>query len=60
IIEDTVPKMTVDDFAVSACHNKLNVDIAAALKKVADVRHVGLEKVKLVRTAEKETVLLEA
>jgi small subunit ribosomal protein S3Ae len=32
----------------------------AAFKKVIRVRHVGLEKLKLVRTADKETKLLEA
>jgi small subunit ribosomal protein S3Ae len=32
----------------------------AAFKKVIRVRHVGLEKVKLIRTAEKEITLLEA
>jgi small subunit ribosomal protein S3Ae len=32
----------------------------AAFKKVIRVRHVGLEKVKLIRTANEETILLEA
>ena len=37
-----------------------NSDIMAAAKKVIRIRHVGLEKVKLIRTAEKEIALLEA
>ena len=39
---------------------KINSDIMAAAKKVIRMRHVGLEKVKLVRTAEAEIALLEA
>jgi hypothetical protein len=41
-------------------YSKINSDIMAAFKKVIRVRHVGLEKVKLVRTADKETKLLVA
>ena len=52
--------MTIDQFVQATCYSKINSDIMAAFKKVIRVRHVGLEKVKLIRTAEKETVLLEA
>ena len=60
VIEKTVPDMTVEQFVQATCYSKINSDIMAAFKKVIRVRHVGLEKVKLIRTAEKETVLLEA
>ena len=60
IINKTVPEMTIDQFVQATCYSKINSDIMAAFKKVIKVRHVGLEKVKLIRTADKETVLLEA
>ena len=60
IINKSVPEMTIDQFVQATCYSKINSDIMAAFKKVIKVRHVGLEKVKLIRTAEKETVLLKA
>ena len=60
VINRTVSDMTVEQFVQATCYSKINSDIMAAFKKVIRVRHVGLEKVKLIRTAEKETVLLEA
>jgi len=60
IINKTVPQMTIDQFVQATCYSKINSDIMAAFKKVIRVRHVGLEKVKLIRTAEKEIALLEA
>lgn len=60
IINKTVPDMTIEQFVQATCYSKINSDIMAAFKKVIKVRHVGLEKVKLIRTAEKETILLEA
>ena len=60
VINKTVPEMTIEQFVQATCYSKINSDIMAAFKKVIRVRHVGLEKVKLIRTAEKETVLLEA
>jgi small subunit ribosomal protein S3Ae len=60
VINKTVSDMTVEQFVQATCYSKINSDIMAAFKKVIRVRHVGLEKVKLIRTAEKETVLLEA
>ena len=60
VIEKTVPDMTVEQFVQATCYSKINSDLMAAFKKVIRVRHVGLEKVKLIRTADKETVLLEA
>jgi small subunit ribosomal protein S3Ae len=60
VINSTIPQMTVDQFVQATCYSKINSDIMAAFKKVIRVRHVGLEKVKLIRTAEKEIALLEA
>ena len=60
VINKQVPDMTIEQFVQATCYSKINSDIMAAFKKVIRVRHVGLEKVKLIRTAEKETVLLEA
>ncbi len=60
VIEKTVPQMTIDQFVQATCYGKINSDIMAAAKKLIRIRHVGLEKVKLVRTAEKEIELLQA
>ena len=60
VINNTVPQMTVEQFVQATCYSKINSDIMAAFKKVIRIRHVGLEKVKLIRTADKETILLEA
>ncbi len=60
VINNTVPEMTIDQFVQATCYSKINSDLMAAFKKVIRVRHVGLEKVKLIRTADKETKLLEA
>jgi len=60
VIEKTVPKMTIDQFVQATCYGKINSDIMAAAKKLIRIRHVGLEKVKLVRTAKEQIALLEA
>jgi len=60
IINKTVPEMEIDQFVQATCYGKINSDIMAATKKVIRIRHVGLEKVKLIRTADKEIALLEA
>ena len=60
VIERTVPEMTIEEFVQATCYGKINSDIMAAAKKLIRIRHVGLEKVKLVRTAAAETVLLKA
>ena len=59
-IERTVTQMTLDEFAQAACYGKINSDVMAAIKKIIHVRHVGLEKVKLLRTSEEEIALLQA
>ena len=60
VMEKTIPNMTIDQFVQATCYGKINSDILAAFKKVIRMRHVGLEKVKLLRTAEAEISLLEA
>lgn len=60
VIEKTVPEMTIDQFVQATCYGKINSDIMAAAKKLIRMRHVGLEKVKLVRTAEEQIALLQA
>ena len=59
-IERIVPQMTIDEFVQAACYGKISSDIMAATKKIIRVRHVGLEKVKLLRTSEEEVTLLQA
>jgi len=59
-IEKIVPHMTIDEFTQAACYGKINSDIMAAIKKIIHVRHVGLEKVKLLRTSKEEISLLQA
>ena len=59
-IEKIVPHMTIDEFAQAACYGKISSDIMATTKKIIRVRHVGLEKVKLLRTSEEEIALLQA
>lgn len=60
VIDKTVPNMTIEQFVQATCYGKINSDIMAASKKLIRIRHVGLERVKLVRTAAAQTVLLEA
>jgi len=59
-IEKIVPHMTIDEFAQAACYGKISSDIMATTKKIIRVRHVGLEKVKLLKTSEEEIALLQA
>ncbi len=60
VIEKSVPQMTIDQFVQATCYGKINSDIMAAAKKLIRMRHVGLEKVKLVKTAEEQIALLQA
>ncbi|ABK76744.1 ribosomal protein S3AE [Cenarchaeum symbiosum A] len=60
VIENTVPQMNIDQFVQAACYGKINSDILSRAKKLVKVRHMGLEKVKLVRTAEEQITLLQA
>lgn len=60
VMTKTIPEMTIDQFIQATAFGKINSDVMAAVKKVIHVRHVGIEKAKLIRTAEAETVLLQA
>ncbi len=60
IIETKVPEMDIDRFVQEVCYGKINSDIMAATKKLIRMRHVGLEKVKLIRTADEQIALLQA
>lgn len=60
VMEKTISNMALDQFVQATAFGKINSDIMAAAKKVIRVRHVGLEKVKLIRTAEAEIALLQA
>lgn len=60
VMTKTIKEMTIDQFVQATCYGKINSDIMAAAKKVIRMRHVGLEKVKLIRTAEAEVALLQA
>ena len=60
VIDKTISQMTIEQFVQATCYGKINSDIMAAAKKLIRIRHVGFEKVKLVRTAEKEIALLQA
>ena len=60
VMHKTIPQMSIDQFVQATCYGKINSDIMAAAKKVIRIRHVGLEKVKLIRTAEAEIALLKA
>ena len=59
VMEKTINQMTIEQFVQTACYGKISSDIMAAAKKVIHMRHVGLEKVKLVRTAGEEISLLK-
>ncbi len=60
VMEKTIPQMNIEQFVQATCYGKINSDIMAAAKRVIRMRHVGLEKVKLIRTAEAEIELLQA
>ncbi|MDE1863291.1 MAG: 30S ribosomal protein S3ae [Thaumarchaeota archaeon] len=60
VMSKTIPEMTIDQFIQATAFGKINSDIMAAVKKIIHVRHIGIEKAKLIRTAEAETVLLQA
>ena len=60
VMSKTIPELTIDQFIQATAVGKIKSDIKAAGKKVIHVRQIGIEKTKLIRTAEAETVLLQA
>ena len=59
VIEKSVSQLDLDQFVQAACYGKINSDIMGEAKKIIRLRHVGLEKVKLIRTAEEAISLLK-
>lgn len=60
VMSKTIPEMTIEQFIQATAFGKINSDIMAAVKKIVHVRHVGIEKSKIIRTAEAEIALLQA
>jgi small subunit ribosomal protein S3Ae len=60
VMAKTIPEMTIEQFIQATAFGKINSDIMAAVKKIIHVRHVGIEKAKIIRTAEAEIALLQA
>lgn len=60
VMSKTIPEMTLEQFIQATAFGKINSDIMAAVKKIIHVRHVGIEKSKIIRTAEAEIALLQA
>lgn len=60
IVGKKIPEMTIDQFVQATCYNAINSEIMAGVKRIVRVRHVGLEKVKLIKTAEEQITLLKA
>lgn len=60
VMTKTIPEMTIEQFVQATAFGKINSDIMAAVKKIIRVRHVGIEKAKIIRTAEAEIALLQA
>jgi len=60
VMSKTIPEMSIEQFVQATAFGKINSDIMAAVKKIIHVRHVGIEKAKIIRTAEAEIALLQA
>lgn len=60
IINRDVPQMNIHQFVQKTCYGDIHASILSEGKKLIRLRHVGLEKVKLIRTAEKQITMLEA
>ena len=60
IINRDVPQLDIHQFVQKTCYGDIHASILSEGKKLIRLRHVGLEKVKLGRTAEKQIAMLEA
>jgi small subunit ribosomal protein S3Ae len=47
-----MPKLTIEQFIDDIKEGKLNMNLLAACKKLASLRHVGIKKSKLISTPE--------
>jgi len=52
LLSEQMPKLTVEQFIEDVTKGKLSMDLLAACKKVASLRHVGIKKSKLISTPE--------
>ena len=52
ILSEKMPKLTIEQFINDVKEGKLNMDLLAACKKLASLRHVGIKKSKLISTPE--------
>ncbi len=52
LLSAKIPQLTVEQFIEDATKGKLSMDLLAACKKVASLRHVGIKKSKLISTPE--------
>ena len=56
VLADKIPKLTVDQFAQEATMGKLAADVMAQANKITVLRHVGIEKTKLLSTPESRAI----
>jgi small subunit ribosomal protein S3Ae len=52
ILSEEMPKLTIEQFIDDIKEGKLNMNLLAACKKLASLRHVGIKKSKLISTPE--------
>ncbi|MGD1837250.1 MAG: 30S ribosomal protein S3ae [Nitrososphaeraceae archaeon] len=55
-LEETISKLTLDDFIKEITVGSLNKDLLAEAKKIAFIRHLGIRKTKLVSTPESRSI----
>lgn len=56
LLEERIPRLTVDEFVQEATNGKMNDSLLEEVKKIAPVRHIGIKKTKLITTPELRAV----
>ena len=56
LLEERIPRLTVDEFVQEATNGKMNDSLLEEVKKLAPVRHIGIKKTKLITTPESRAV----
>jgi small subunit ribosomal protein S3Ae len=56
LLQERVPKLTVDEFVQEATKGKMNANLLEEVKKIAPIRHIGIKKTKLITTPESRAV----
>jgi len=56
LLEERIPRLTVDEFVQEATNGKMNDSLLEEVKKIAPVRHIGIKKTKLITTPESRAV----